>query len=786
MGKNKKKDPAKKAALQAKKDAKAVKAARKRMKKQSEATLGGNNNDDGLDDENASTLEELLDLYQQKDIQGTKPSIETLDGFPPPRGNFTMTVVDQGKKKGSDIYIFGGEYFDGISSIVVNHLLKYRVSSNDWQQIITPQQQSPPPRCAHSTVYYNGALYVFGGELSSTDYYQHYKDLWKYSIADQSWTELKSSGGPSSRSGHGAMAWKSYMIVFGGFYEGNSTTEAPRWFNDVHIYNLKAECWLSDISYSKLGQKPEPRSACNVSLVEGDRDAIMVHGGFSKLLQNNKNGEQKKESKVHTDVWLLHLKPILQNKAPTWEKIASSSSAASFENNNSHQNPNGRSACASCTYNNKNQNMMIVFGGVLDAELLHHKVDSIFFNDLHGLQIKANTTKDKETKSNAAKPKWFPIRIKKSSMNSEYVISLKEKEDDDNNSDEDDYFAEQQDDNTNSTIKNEPSNKGWDIHQLRENMFAFVDGKGNVVYERMDKETKQKLNSSKVKVSDSDNESDEEKEEEKEEADSSDEEEEETKQEDNDDSNAKISSSSASMRIDPQTKAPEIIQRTEPLPRIKCGTAIVHRHLLLVYGGLVEIGDREVTLDDMWCLDLKKKEWDCIYPGTMHQQIWRGAEEHDDDDSYISSTAGDDGEEEEDLMDSVATKTKTDGDDRDPELVEELLQLISKHDLGNENTTPQPEEVLADYYARTCNYWNEYAAAANGDEEPLDPKELKREGFQLAKTQFEELEPILERFQELRIRTSGSSSSNNKKDAKKKDKKKKDKKEKKKKSKKDS
>eukprot|EP00547_Thalassionema_nitzschioides_P009617 CAMPEP_0194228520 /NCGR_PEP_ID=MMETSP0156-20130528/43415_1 /TAXON_ID=33649 /ORGANISM="Thalassionema nitzschioides, Strain L26-B" /LENGTH=693 /DNA_ID=CAMNT_0038961037 /DNA_START=26 /DNA_END=2108 /DNA_ORIENTATION=+ len=685
---------------------------------------------------------------------------------------------------------------------------------------------SPPARCAHSTVYYNGALYVFGGELASSDYYHHYKDLWRYDIAQQRWRELQppqTGTLPSSRSGHAAMVWKSYMIVFGGFYEA-ARDNAPRWFNDVYVFNLKTECWL-EVPHSKLGNRPEPRSACNISLMNDD--TVVLHGGFSKLLNTSPGStSSSKETKVHTDIWLLHLKPILQNKPPAWEKILSSSkisSSSGSRDDTNNNNPNGRSACASCTY----KNQMIVFGGVLDAELLHHKVDSVFFNDIFGLQVQQQTHK----------PKWFPIRAQRrkptlhereeeedddDEILMEYSESVcnyrvrgmeEEKEtppaaaaaaagtqqEDDDDDDDDDDLIENDDEEESSPIK------GWDVNQLRENMFAFVDGKGNVVYEK--KVVEAASGNDNNNDSSDDDEEDEEKEEEKEEDDDDSEEEEETKTTDGDNIKPSIKTiSSTVMMIDPQARAPQAVpQQKEPLPRIKCG-AIIHRNSLFIYGGLVEIGDREVTLDDMWCLDLKKRSsWQCIYPGTMHKQVWRGAEVHDDDDSYISSTAGGDDDDDSEFEENdlaPTTKTKRD-DNRDPALVEELLQLISKHDLGNETLTPQHDEALADYYSRTKDYWNERAneslltakkgANDDGDDDELiiNKKELKREGFQMARQQFDDLEPVLQRFQELKVSTGqpsttrASSSNNTANNKPKKEKKKKDKKEKKKKSKKE-
>jgi hypothetical protein len=89
--------------------------------------------------------------------------------------------------------------------------------------------------------------------------------------------------------------------------------------------------------------------------------------------------------------------------------------------------------------------------------------------------------------------------------------------------------------------------------------------------------------------------------------------------------------------------------RVVPLPRIK-PALVVRNNTLYLYGGLLEVGSREVTLDDMWSLDLQKREqWVCIFEGSMNQHAWKG--EESDGESNVSSTVHDDGnvsDEEED------------------------------------------------------------------------------------------------------------------------------------------
>lgn len=59
---------------------------------------------------------------------------------------------------------------------------------------------------------------------------------------------------------------------------------------------------------------------------------------------------------------------------------------------------------------------------------------------------------------------------------------------------------------------------------------------------------------------------------------------------------------------------------------------------------------------------------------------------------------------------------------------------------------------MADFYARTSEYWIDQVMKTSQSEsgqEQLSHKELKREGFQLAKSRYEELSPTLERLEEL-------------------------------------
>jgi len=56
------------------------------------------------------------------------------------------------------------------------------------------------------------------------------------------WEHLDAvKGGPSPRSGHRMVAFRKTLVVFGGFHDNSRA--APKYFNDVHVFDLEAYTW---------------------------------------------------------------------------------------------------------------------------------------------------------------------------------------------------------------------------------------------------------------------------------------------------------------------------------------------------------------------------------------------------------------------------------------------------------------------------------------------------------------------------------------------------------------
>ncbi|RLO01966.1 hypothetical protein DYB28_012316, partial [Aphanomyces astaci] len=228
----------------------------------------------------------------------------------------------------------------------------------------------------------------------------------------------------------------------------------------------------------------------------------------------------------------------------------------------------------------------------------------------------------------------------------------------------------------------------------------------------------------------------------------------------------------------PQDKD-EVAAVRMPLPRIN-PALIVRGNTFFVYGGVLEDGDREITLDDCWSLDLKRMDaWVEVLPGTMAEQLWKGDVSDTEDSAYDSEESDDDDDDDEfteyvepideeeqdkppasiavaravDVLDGTADesakKSKKKKNDRKA-IRHEIETLQDQLQLADDSQTPLPGENLRDFFARTAIHWaTQVAHLPDTFERQLSVKDIKREGFAMAEVRYNELLPILERLNEL-------------------------------------
>ncbi|XP_020203822.1 kelch domain-containing protein 4 isoform X2 [Cajanus cajan] len=202
-----------------------------------------------------------------------------------------------------------------------------------------------------------------------------------------------------------------------------------------------------------------------------------------------------------------------------------------------------------------------------------------------------------------------------------------------------------------------------------------------------------------------------------------------------------------------QSSLPEVVK---PCGRINACMA-VGRDTLYIYGGMMEIKDQEITLDDLYSLNLSKlDEWKCIIPASESEWVEASDddEENEDDDEDESdgdsSTDEDEDDEEEEeeeaqnasvqVGDAVALIKGGGKNLRRKERRSRIEQIRASLGLSDSQRTPLAGESLRDFYRRTNMYWQ----MAAHEHTQHTGKELRKDGFDLAEARYRELKPILD------------------------------------------
>eukprot|EP00903_Cladosiphon_okamuranus_P016175 g14926.t1 len=727
-------------------------------------------------------IEAILAEILKNEAKQTTITVTVCDGPPSPRANFTVTSLPTG-----DMILFGGECFDGQDTKCFNELFRWNVEKNEWRQIESPN--TPPPRCSHQAAFFRDHLYVLGGEFATTEQFYHYKDFWRLNVKTNAWEKLDMSGkAPSARSGHRMVVWRNQLVLFGGFYEAFRDT---KWFNDLYVMSFQDLKWRR-IEFPATAPIPSPRSGHQMAVYAAG-EQIFLYGGYSK----EKEPGQKKEGKTHNDMWVLNMKAAASGGNPTWDRIGKKGAPPSI-----------RSGAAMTVHKNR----ALLFGGVLDHEGPQHAVKSIFYNDLFAFDMERR--------------RWFHLALKKASKKK---TKGKDKwgrhggggEGGGRAAAQDggDEEQEGEEDYIDSEDEREEGEKA-----PHENAFVYIDESGKLVYINPDEEGEDaaRLEEKKQEIIGGEKVPSQE-----EQSQHAGLEEKEGEQGDADDpkspargdillasavhtadvqvqlppaSSPQSPGSSGSLKVPEGGEGGVVDVEAEveveeappcPLPRINpCLT--VRGNTLYVYGGLLEVGDREFTLDDCWSLELNTRvAWKRVQEGTMDEQMWKGeedesemgsewGEEDDDDDSDAedgnSELEGDatgpvsagmscltlDGAEgNDDAHNLDAAKNRSSGKSKGTKgskgkrggVREEIRQLQEALGVDDPNRTPQAGEVMRDFFDRTKLFWTtEIVRRREASEQPVEPlteKELRRDAFALAGERYAELEPSLARLNAL-------------------------------------
>lgn len=388
MGKDKKKSAEKKARTAEKAARKTEKKGAKASKKQkSSAPIDADDQD----------IDAVLAEYAAKQAQFLKVTETVLSEPPPVRSGAVLTA----SPTTSELFLFGGETFNGSVAHFFNDLTIYNPSNNIWRSISSPN--APLPRSGHwitATSHSGGTLWLFGGEFSSPkqNTFHHYHDFWSFDVKAREWSRIETKGKtPPARSGHRMIGWKNFIVLWGGFQDTSMTT---KYLNDLWIFDIDNYTW-GEIKLAAHAQRPDARSS--FSFLPTEIGAVLF-GGYSKqkvqTSGTSSTGRKQQIGKntttevghIHDDTWVLRLDTDLTKVR--WERRKKPGNL-----------PNPKRVGVTMAFH---KGRGIMFGGVHDAAETDESLESVFFNELYAWSTDRN--------------RFFPLALRKPKTGKRVVV----------------------------------------------------------------------------------------------------------------------------------------------------------------------------------------------------------------------------------------------------------------------------------------------------------------------------------------------------------------------------
>ncbi|KAL9434059.1 hypothetical protein AB3S75_028819 [Citrus x aurantiifolia] len=567
-------------------------------------------------------------------------------------------------------------------------------------------------------------LILYGGEFYNGNKTYVYGDLYRYDVEKQEWKVISSPNSPPPRSAHQAVSWKNYLYIFGGEFT-SLNQERFHHYKDFWMLDLKTNQW----EQLNLKGCPSPRSGHRMVLY---KHKIIVFGGFYDTLR---------EVRYYNDLYVFDLdqfkwQEIKPRLGSMWPSPRSGFQFFVYQDEvflyggyskevSTDKNQSEKGSIHSDLWSldprtwewSKVKKIGMPPGPRAGFSMCVHKKRALLFGGVVDMEMKGDVIMSLFLNElygfQLDNHRWYPLelrkekstkdKLKKSSEQKPNSSALQEKL---NPIEAEEFDANEKDEN--AEYNEEADEMESNIDNLSEcvpNSVIVDDGvlaakSGGKPYESKKKSDMQK------------------------------------------------------------SLLPEIVK---PCGRIN-SCMIVGKDTLYIYGGMMEINDREITLDDLYSLNLSKlDEWKCIIPASESEWVEasEGEDEDDDEDdsedegnggSSSDETGDDDDDDEEDaeardgdagslqMGDAVAIIKGEGKNVRRKEKRARIEQIRANLGLSDSQRTPMPGESLKDFYRRTSMYWQ----MAAHEHTQHTGKELRKDGFDLAEARYRELKPILD------------------------------------------
>ncbi|XP_038879867.1 kelch domain-containing protein 4 [Benincasa hispida] len=574
---------------------------------------------------------------------------------------------------------------------------------------------APSPRSSSLTInpLKETELILYGGEFYNGTKTYVYGDLYRYDVEKLEWKVISSPNSPPPRSAHQAVAWKNYLYIFGGEFT-SPNQERFHHYKDFWVLDLKTNQW----EQINLKGCPSPRSGHRMVLY---KHKIIVFGGFYDTLR---------EVRYYNDLYVFDLDQY------KWQEVKPSPGAmwpsprsgfqffvhqdevflygGYFKEIQSDKSTSERGVVHADMWSldprtwqwNKVKKGGMPPGPRAGFSMCVHKRRALLFGGVVDMEVEGGDAMmslflNELYAFQIDNHRWYPLELRKEKSTKAKVKKIS------NQKDNEVAF----DDNINEEVVDVGKIENPDIEEAC-NMETDIDEISHHISSSVS------INNGGLEMSSCKN-----------------------QEESGSNKNAIL---------------PEVIK---PCGRIN-SCVVVGRDTLYIYGGMMEIKDREITLDDLYALNLSKlDEWKCIIPATDSEWV-EASEDEDEEDEEVDSENDDNSEgsnesdeedsDEEDFEagnngsrkvgDAVALIKGEGRNLRRKEKRARIEQIRANLGLSDSQRTPMPGESLRDFYKRTNLYWQ----MAAHEHTQHTGKELRKDGFDLAESRYRELKPILD------------------------------------------
>lgn len=629
------------------------------------------------------------------------------------------------------------------------------------KQVEEVEKVSPPtPRvnvvmCAHPCR--ENELIIFGGEFFNGEITEAYNDLYFFHIKRGTWAKLSTSVNPAPRSSSQGIVYKDYMIIFGGEFVSQTQSQFLH-FRDVWRFDAKRSEW-TELKGLKGG--PSSRSGHRMALWK--RQAVLF-GGFYDNAQ---------ECHYFNDVWILS---ALEGSGK-WEAVPTLSCGGEVPHPRSGHN------LAVCN------DTLFIYGGYSTEKFNRFKKsEATMHHDLWMLplpgekgQNPAGGAESDETSTLA----WIKIRldgipppircgvgscVKDKKM---YlfggVVDLQSPGGKLISTFSNDLFVLHMDSKRFYPVvlrshKSKVPGEGGENHEKPRERNKVMDLQSELKALALNREDKSGEDDS---SSDDDNEV-------------------------------------LDWSVEPE-KTPASQEMKESYETNKLGQIIPHRRMdaavlcmgnyLYIYGGQFESGNKEITMSDLYALNLNRLDtYEVLLSQDLSAAVWMGKDsecsantwesgstyastvfQYYDDEEDEENMEEEEGHKEEDVQHEKEEEELTEGEGTIPHVIpielpheatpslldlrkkevdgitrtakkglkvhkQELLALLSS--TGSGVPAPTPEESLMNFYERTSAFWQKIVRESSSKQ--MKERKLKKEAVEFSRRRFLEVRELLE------------------------------------------